>query len=101
MKLSNNELHFNLLKDYSQITEIVIKSNIDIKGYIKYYEEERQVEINHVAFKIYKVYKGSSEMNKEEFNILLAGAIQEAQQLNIPTMTKNEIEKLRYIENEI
>lgn len=100
MRLSKDELHFKLLKDYSQLAEVTIRADINIKGYIKYYEEVRQAKINNVDFKIYKVYKGSSEMNKEEFNILLDGAIQEAQQLNIPTMTKKEIEKLRYIENE-
>lgn len=98
--LSKEETHFKLLKDYSQVTLIIIKSNVDIKGYIKYYELERETNINGVKFNIYKVYKGSSEMDKKEFSILLDGLIQEAQQQGIPTLTPNEIEKLRYIENE-
>ena len=98
--LSNEETHFKLLKDYSQIALITIKSNIEIKGYIKYYEFEREADINGIKFNIYKVYKGSSEMNKKEFSILLNGAIQEAEQQGIATLTPNEVEKLRYIENE-
>ena len=39
-------------------------------------------------------------MDKKEFSILLEGLIQEAQQQGIPTLTPNEIAKLRYIENE-
>lgn len=100
MKLSKEEIHFRLLKDYSQIALITIKSNVNIKGYIRYYEFERETNISGVKFNIYKVYKGSSEMDKKEFNILLEGIIQEAKQLGIPTLTPNEIAKLRYIENE-
>lgn len=99
MKLKKDEVHFTLLKDYSQVALITIKSDIDIKGYIRYYEFEREADIKGVKFNIYKVYKGSSEMDKKEFNILLEGTIQEAKQHGIPTLTPNEIAKLRYIEN--
>ena len=101
LRKSKEEMHFELLKDYSQVALITIKSNVDIKGYIKYYELEREANISGVKFNVYKVYKGSSEMNKKEFSVLLEGIIQEAKQQGIPTLTKNEIEKLRYIENEI
>ena len=101
LRKSKEEMHFELLKDYSQVALITIKSNIDIKGYIKYYELEREANIRGVKFNVYKVYKGSSEMDKKDFSVLLEGTIQEAQQQGIPTLTKNEIEKLRYIENEI
>lgn len=100
LRKSKEEIHFELLKDYSQVALITIKSNVDIKGYIRYYELEREADISGVKFNVYKVYKGSSEMDKKEFSVLLEGTIQEAQQQGIPTLTKNEIEKLRYIENE-
>ena len=47
-----------------------------------------------------KVYEGSSQMNKQEFSILLDGVRQEAEQLGIPTLTPEEISKLRWVENE-
>lgn len=100
LRKSKEEVHFDLLKDYSQVALVTLKSNVDIKGYIRYYEFERETIISGVKFNIYKVYKGSSEMNKKEFSILLEGLIQEAQQQGIPTLTPNEIAKLRYIENE-
>lgn len=100
LRRSKEEVHFDLLKDYSQVALVTLKSNVDIKGYIRYYEFEREAIISGVKFNIYKVYKGSSEMNKKEFSILLEGLIQEAQQQGIPTLTPNEIAKLRYIENE-
>jgi len=98
--LSKEETHFKLLKDYSQVALITIKSNVDIKGYIKYYEFQREADINGIKFNIYKLYKGSSEMNKKEFTILLNGLIQEAEQQGIVTLTLDEIAKLRYIDNE-
>ena len=100
LRKSKEEVHFDLLKDYSQVALVTLKSNVDIKGYIRYYEFERETIISNVKFNIYKVYKGSSEMDKKEFSILLDGLIQEAQQQGIPTLTPNEIAKLRYIENE-
>ena len=100
LRKSKEEVHFDLLRDYSQVALVILKSNVDIKGYIRYYEFERETIISGVKFNIYKVYKGSSEMNKKEFSILLEGLIQEAQQQGIPTLTPNEIAKLRYIENE-
>ena len=100
LRKSKEEVHFDLLKDYSQVALVTLKSNVDIKGYIRYYEFERETNINGVKFNIYKVYKGSSEMDKKEFSILLEGLIQEAQQQGIPTLTPNEIAKLRYVENE-
>lgn len=100
LRKSKEEVHFDLLKDYSQVALVTLKSNVDIKGYIRYYQFERETIISEVKFNIYKVYKGSSEMDKKEFSILLEGLIQEAQQQGIPTLTPNEIAKLRYIENE-
>lgn len=100
LRKSKEEVHFDLLKDYSQVALVTLKSNVDIKGYIRYYEFERETIISGVKFNIYKVYKGSSEMDKKEFSILLEGVMQEAQQQGIPTLTPNEIAKLRYVENE-
>ena len=100
LRKSKEEVHFDLLRDYSQVALVILKSNVDIKGYIRYYEFERETIISGVKFNIYKVYKGSSEMDKKEFSILLEGLIQEAQQQGITTLTPNEIAKLRYIENE-
>lgn len=100
LRKSKEEVHFELLKDYSQRALITIKSDVNIDGYIRYYELEREADISGVKFNIYKVYKGSSEMDKKEFSVLLEGAIQEAKQQGIPTLTPDEIAKLRYVENE-
>lgn len=56
LKLSKEEVHFNMLQNYSQVALITIKSDIDVKGYIKYYELQRESIISGVKFKIYKKY---------------------------------------------
>ena len=79
---------------------VTIRADIDVSKFFKYYEFEREAQISGVDFKIYKVYEGSSQMDKNEFRVLLDGVIQEAQQLGICTLTPDEIAKLRWVENE-
>lgn len=100
MRMSKEEVYFEMIKDYSQSMLVTIKADIDVSKFFKYYEFERETKINGVEFKIYKVYEGSSQMNKDEFRVLLDGIIQEAEQLGICTLTPVEINKLRWIENE-
>lgn len=100
MRISKEEVYLKMIKDYSQSMLVTIKAEIDVSKFFKYYEFERETKINGVEFKIYKVYEGSSQMNKNEFRVLLDGVIQEAEQLGICTLTPAEIDKLRWIENE-
>lgn len=98
--LSKEEVYLNMLQSYSQSMLVTVRADIDVNNFLKYYTELRETKINGIDFKIYKVYEGSSQMDKKEFKILLDGVIQEAQQLGISTLTREEIERLRWIENE-
>ena len=100
MNLSKDDTYLKMIKDYSQSMLVTIRADIDVSKFFKYYDFERESKINEINFKIYKVYEGSSQMDKNEFRVLLDGVIQEAQQLGIPTLTPSEIERLRYIEND-
>lgn len=100
MRLSKEDTYIKLLKDYSQSILVTIRADINVAKFFKYYDEVRTTKINNVDFKIYKVYEGSSQMNKQEFSILLDGVRQEAEQLGISTLTPEEISKLRWVENE-
>lgn len=44
---------------------------------------------------IYKFIIGSSQYTKEEIKPLLMGVIYEAEELGIPTLTMNELEKMK------
>lgn len=98
--LSKEDTYLKMIRDYSQSMLVTIRADIDVSKFFKYYEFERDAQISGVDFKIYKVYEGSSQMNKNEFNVLLNGVIQEAEQLDICTLTPEEISKLRWVENE-
>ena len=52
---------------------------------------------NNREFTIYRIYKGSSEFDSKEMSIFIDGIIQECKQLDIETMTPNEIAKLNLI----
>ncbi len=101
MRLSKEETYIKMLKDYSQVAKVTVRADIDVSRFFKYYEFERETQINGVKFNIYKVYEGSSQMDKNEFRTLLDGVIQEAQQLGICTLTPNEIERLRWIDERV
>ncbi len=101
MRLSKEDTYIKMLKDYSQVAKVTVRADIEVSRFFKYYEFERVTQINGVNFNIYKVYEGSSKMDKNEFRVLLDGVIQEAQQLGICTLTPNEIERLRWIDERV
>lgn len=101
MRLSKEDTYVKMLKDYSQSMLVTIRADIDVSKFFKYYDFERETKISEVNFKIYKVYEGSSQMDKNEFRVLLDGVIQEAQQLGICTLTPAEIERLRWVDERV
>lgn len=97
VRKSKEEVYQQMLKDYG-VSEIVsMLSSINPKGFFKYYEVVGNSMLNGKEFTHYKIFKGSSEYDTKEMSILIDGVIQEAENLGIPTMSKEEIEKLRLI----
>ena len=91
---SKEEVYLQMLIDYGQSEMIRIISEINVKGYFKYYKLAGTSILNGKEFNHYKIYKGSSEYNTKEMSILLEGAVQEAKNLGIKTKEDYEIEKL-------
>lgn len=91
---SKEEVYLQMLIDYGQSEMVSILSEIDVKGYFKYYKLAGTSILNGKEFNHYKIYKGSSEYNTKEMSILLEGAVQEAKNLGIKTKEDYEIEKL-------
>lgn len=91
---SKEEVYLQMLIDYGQSEMISIFSEINVKGYFKYYKLAGTSILNGKEFNHYKIYKGSSEYNTKEMSILLEGAVQEAKNLGIKTKEDYEIEKL-------
>lgn len=94
---SKEDVYLQMLKDYGQCEVISMKSNINPNGYFKYYEPIGTGYVNNTEFTHYKIYKGSSEFTTLEMKYLLDGVIQECENLGIPTLTNEQIERLKLI----
>lgn len=97
MRMDNQECHFLMLKRYGQYEVVSIRSDVNLHGYFKYYEVIGKGFVNGKEFTHYKIYKGSSQMDSKEFSILLDGVRSECEEVGIPTLTKTEVERLKFI----
>ena len=94
LRKSKEEVYFEMLKSYGQSEFVSVRSDIDVKGYFKYYEEYGKGHVEGREFTHYKVYKGSSEFDWREMAILLDGIIQEAKAQGIETITPAEKQRM-------
>lgn len=98
MRTSSDEVHFMMLRRYGVCEVVSVRSDINIKGYFKYFDIIGQSDLDGKEFTHYRIYKGSSEMDSKEFSVLLDGLISECEGVGIPTLTPAEVAKLRFIE---
>lgn len=91
MKMSNDDVHFQMLRDYGTFEMFTALNEVDVSKYFKYYEVEKKSE----KWTAYRVYMGSSKMNTGEMARLIDGVVQEAQALGIETMTPGELALLK------
>ena len=94
LKMDKEDLHFLLLQKYGQSEMISVVADVDMKNYLKYYAEAGESNLNGKTFKHYKVYKGSSEMDRKEMSILINGLVEECHIQGIETKTPAEINSL-------
>lgn len=86
-----------MLKDYGQSQVISVIADADVAQYFEYYDEIGEGSIGGKKFKHYKVYKESHKMDSREMSIFIDGIVRECEQLGIPTLTDEEIARLRLI----
>lgn len=94
---SKEQVYLQMLKDYGQRTEILLKADVKVKTYFKYYEAVSKIKKDDMEFIEYHLYKGSSQFDSKEMSIFIDGIVEEAKQLGIQTMTPNEIRKMEII----
>lgn len=95
MKISKEEVYLKMLKEYGQTTIVSLRSDINIRGFFKYYDLIGNSVLNDKEFSHYKIYKGSSEFDRNEMGVFIDGIIQECESVGIPTLTKKQIEEMR------
>lgn len=95
LRSDKETVYVEMLKRYGQSAVTSVRSDIDVSGFFKYYDEFGTGTVNGKEFTHYKVYKGSSEYDTREMSILLDGIVSEAQEMGIDTRTPEEIERMK------
>lgn len=90
LKIGTEELHFEMLKNYSVRYQILIPKENELRG-IKYYELKKTIKKDNKLFNIYEVYVPSHELKTDEFAMLLNGLIEECKNQDIEVRSPNEI----------
>ena len=95
LRTSKEDVYLNMLKHYGQSEMVSVLSSIDVTGYFKYFEEVATVTLEGKQFTHYRVFKGSSEYDTREMSILMDGIVYEAKNLDIETMTPDELTRIK------
>ena len=93
LRLPPEELHRQMLKDYSQKYQIMTPEETELRGF-EYYDKKSVIEKNGNKFQVYEVYVPSHLLKTKEFAILLDGLISECKQVGIETLTPNQIREM-------
>jgi hypothetical protein len=92
---SKEDVYFLMLKRYGQSEMVSVVADVPVQHYFKHYEEAGESTLKGKLFKHYRVYKGSSEFDTKEMSIFIDGIVSEAKELDIETMTPNELAKMK------
>lgn len=95
LREGKEEVYQTLLERYGQSEVIEIRSGIPAERYFKYCSEIGTVTHDGNQYRQIMVWRGSSEYNTREMAILLDGAINEATNMGIPTISEEEATKLK------
>ena len=97
MQISKEDMYMKMLKDYGQSEIVSMLSSINPNGYFKYFEEIGTGIVNNKEFTHYRIYKGSSEYTTLEMKYFIDGIVHECENVGIPTLTPNEIERMKLV----
>lgn len=94
LKISKEEVHFQMLKSYGQRDYVSMLSNINPNQYFDYYEVQGVFKHNGNTFKSYMVYKPTRKYDSKEMAVFIDGVVQEAKNLGIKTLEDYEIREM-------
>lgn len=99
LHMSVEQLHFQMLKDYSSRYQICVPHGQKLRG-IQYFEKSGTRKSGNNLWDIYIVYTPSHELDTAEFAFLMGGLIQECEQQGIDTVSPDEKKELQAIVHE-
>lgn len=97
LKTTKDELYLQVLERYGVFTHIVVKPNVvdKVKEEWRTVRELGEVLINGKTGVQLQCYFGSSTYNTKEMATLIDGVVNECKELNIETMTPDELKLLK------
>lgn len=98
LRMGRQELHALMLKRYGECEVVSVLEEVPLADYFKYAEVFAHGHVNGRDYKHVRIYKQSSKMDSKEFTRLLDGLIQECEQQGIPTLTRQEIAQMQFVE---
>ena len=90
LRSDKDSIYVEMLKRYGQSDLVTILSEVNAGQYFKYYEECGRGTMRGREYTHYKVFRGSSEYDTREMNILIDGIIDEAKNLGIDVISERE-----------
>ena len=91
---SKDEVYLEELKRYGVSLLIPVEPDTKPYDYFKYYEYVQKGTLNNKRCDWYKIFKGTSEYDTKEMSALLDGIVQDAKELDIPTLDEYKLEEL-------
>lgn len=95
LRASKDDVYLMMLRRYGQSSIISVLENVDLSGFVKYYEVIGRAELQGKKFVHYRLYKGSSEYDTREMALLIDGIVSEAKEMDIETLPEHELERLK------
>ncbi len=93
LKISIEELHLQMLRQYSPRTQVLIPADEELWG-CEYYDRKSKIKKDNKEFIVYYIYKPSHEMTTSEFALLLQGLCDECKEQDIETLSPEELREL-------
>lgn len=94
--MNKNEVYLEMLKRYGQGTTISVQTDKldDVCRELDYWERIGTGNVNGKEFTHLRMWVGSSKYNTKEMSLFVSGIVEEAKELNIETMTPDELAKM-------
>jgi hypothetical protein len=93
LKIGIEELHLQMLRQYSPRTQVLIPADEELWG-CDYYDRKSKIKKDNKEFIVYYIYKPSHEMTTSEFALLLQGLCDECKEQDIETLSPDELKEL-------
>ena len=94
--MNKNEVYSEMLKRYGQGTTISVQTDKleDVCRELDYWERIGTGTVNGKEFTHLRMWVGSSKYNTKEMSLFVSGIVEEAKEMNIETMTPDELSRL-------